>query len=185
MNVADIMGAKGYYTEILARAVGSSGAVYAQNNRFVLAKFAEGPLSARLEHPDLKNVVRVDIELDEVGLSEGEIDVALMVLFYHDSVWMEADRGVMNKNIFNALKPGGVFGVIDHHAEAGSGTRDVERLHRIDAEVVKREILAAGFELREESDLLRHPQDDRAVNVFDDTIRGKTDRFIYKFTKPR
>ena len=89
----------------------------------------------------------------------------------------------MNKQIFDALKPGGIYGVIDHHAEAGSGVRDVKSLHRIDAEVVKREVLAAGFELSEESDLLRHPQDGRAINVFDDAIRGKTDRFIYKFIR--
>ncbi len=85
--------------------------------------------------------------------------------------------------ILRALKPGGVFGVVDHHAEAGSRDRDVKTIHRVDAELVKEEILAAGFELEAESDLLRHSEDDRTKNVIDAAIRGKTDRFVYRFRK--
>jgi predicted methyltransferase len=183
-TVADIMGGKGYYTEILSRAVGPDGRVFAQNNEFVLSRFAEGPLSERLQHADLANVTRVDKELDEGGLPKGEVDVALMVLFYHDSYWMKTDRAKMNKHIYDALVPGGIYGVVDHHAEAGTNDRDVKTLHRVDSELVKAEILAAGFEWVGESDLLQHPEDERKANVFDDGIRGKTDRFMFKFRKP-
>jgi predicted methyltransferase len=91
----------------------------------------------------------------------------------------------MNAQILAALEPGGIFAVIDHHAAAGSGERDVKSLHRVDAELVKQELLAAGFELEAESDILRHTEDDRTKNVFDDSLRGRTDRFIYKFKKPQ
>ena len=74
--------------------------------------------------------------------------------------------------------------MIDHHAEAGSGDRDVQTLHRVDAELVKKEILEADFEWVGSSDLLRHPEEDRTINVFKPEIRGKTDRFIFKFRKP-
>jgi predicted methyltransferase len=90
----------------------------------------------------------------------------------------------MNAAILAALEPGGTFGVIDHHAEAGSGARDADKLHRGDAEQIKAEILAAGFEWVGESAVLRHPEDDRTQGVFADGLRGKTDRFVYRFRKP-
>lgn len=191
MHVADLGAGFGYYTEILARAVGTEGRVYLQNNSFVIERFAAKPVAERIERLAMPHVQRLDTEFDDLGLPAGEIDVALMFLFYHDTFWMpkadgsNVDRAKMNRAIFDALKPGGVFGVIDHHAEAGSGARDVQTLHRVDAELVKQEILAAGFELEAESDLLRHPEDDRTRNVFDEGLRGKTDQFIFLFRKPR
>jgi predicted methyltransferase len=184
MTVADLMTGRGYYAELLARVVGPRGVVYAQNNAFVVERFADAPLRERLARPGLENVVRLDRELEDPGLPDGQLDVVLMVLFYHDTFWQKVDRAAMNRAIFAALEPGGVFGVVDHHAEAGSGDRDVQTVHRVDAELVKAEIVAAGFELVAQSDLLRHPDDDRTVNVFDPAIRGKTDRFVYKFRKP-
>jgi predicted methyltransferase len=184
MKVADMMTGRGYYAELVARVVGDSGVVYAQNNKFVVERFADKPLGERLARPGLQNVVRLDRELEDPGLPAGELDVVLMVLFYHDTVWQKTDRAAMNRAIFAALKPGGIFGVVDHHAEDGSGERDVKTLHRVDAALVEKEILAAGFELVERSDLLRHPEDERTLNVFDEAIRGKTDRFVYKFRKP-
>jgi predicted methyltransferase len=183
-TVAELMTGRGYYAEILARAVGPNGKVYAQNNAFVLEKFAEQAITDRLAKPGLENVVRLDREIDDPGLPAGELDAVLMILFYHDTYWMEADRAAMNKAIFDALKPGGLYGVIDHHAEAGSGARDVKSLHRLEAALAEREILAAGFVLEASSELLHHPEDDRTKNVFDESIRGKTDRFIFKFRKP-
>ncbi|MCG8422475.1 MAG: SAM-dependent methyltransferase [Proteobacteria bacterium] len=185
MTVADMMAGSGYYTEILSRAVGHKGRVYTQNNKFVLERFAEKPLSARLAHPDMANVTRLDRELEDLGLPAGKLDAVLMILFYHDTYWMNVDRVAMNRAIFDSLKPGGIFGVIDHRAQSGSGARDVKTLHRVDAEQVKKELLAVGFELDSESDLLSHPGDDRTSNVFAPDIRGKTDRFIYRFRKPR
>jgi predicted methyltransferase len=185
MTVADLMAGRGYYTEILARAVGPEGRVIAQNNATVIARFAGEALSRRLARPALSGVLRLDRELEDLGLPRESLDAALMVLFYHDTVWMQTDRARMNREIFTALKPGGVFGVVDHCAEPGSGTRDAQTLHRIDPAVVKGEVLAAGFTLDAESDLLRHPEDDHRANVFEPSVRGRTDRFVYRFRRPR
>jgi len=180
-RVVELMAGSGYYVDILSRVVGEKGKVYAQNNAFVLKRFAEKPLSKRLSNPVLANVVRHDKELDDPDLPSG-LDAVLIILFYHDTYWQGVDREKMNKAVFASLKPGAIFGVVDHHAEAGSGARDVETIHRMDMELLKKEILAAGFELAAESDVLRHPEDDRTVNVF--KMRGKTDRFVLKFRKP-
>jgi predicted methyltransferase len=184
MKVADLVAGSGYYTEILAAAVGPEGTVWAQNHRWVLERFGDEGISKRLAKPGLANAVRWDRELEELGLPEGELDAVVMVLFYHDTYWQGVDRAAMNAEVWRALEPGGVYGVIDHQAEAGSGDRDVKTIHRVDAELVKREILAAGFVLEAESDVLSHPEDDRTRNVFDESIRGRTDRFVYRFRKP-
>ena len=86
--------------------------------------------------------------------------------------------------IFRALKPGGVFIVIDHVAEAGSGLRDTDTLHRIDPAAIRRAVTEAGFVLEAESDALRNPDDTHRPRVFDPAIRGKTDQIVYKFMKP-
>ncbi|ACY17974.1 class I SAM-dependent methyltransferase [Haliangium ochraceum] len=184
MQVADLMAGLGYYTEILARAVGPEGRVYAQNTPFVIDRFADGPLSERLTRLSMDNIVRIDAEFTELELPAGELDTVLMFLFYHDLYWQGVDRAQLNQAIYDALKPGGVYGIIDHHAEAGSGERDVETIHRVDAALVRAEIEAAGFVLEAESDLLSHPEDTRTANVFDESIRGQTDRFMYRFRKP-
>ena len=181
-RVAELMTGRGYYADLLSRVIGPKGVVLAQNNAFVVKRFADEPLKERLANPELANVVRVDAELEDPGLPS-ELDAVLMILFYHDTYWQEVDRRAMNRAVFEALKLGGIFGVVDHHAEARSGSRDVKSLHRVDAEIVKGEILEAGFVLDAESDVLRHPKDDRTANVFDAGIRGKTDRFVYRFRK--
>lgn len=187
MKVADLIAGSGYYSDILCRAVGSGGKVYVQNNAYVLERFGKTmnpALEARLGQDDLKHCVRHDRELDALDLPEGELDAVLIVLFYHDTYWQKTDREAMNAQILRALKPGGIYGIVDHHAEAGSKDRDVNTTHRVDAEIVKEEILAAGFAFEGESALLRHPEDDRTKNVFAPGVRGKTDRFVYKFKKP-
>ena len=198
MRVVDLQSTGGYYTELLAAIVGPEGRVYAQNNSFVLNRFAEGPLTERIERLNeagRTNIERIDAELDELKLPDN-LDAALFIRFYHDLFWLptpdgdQADRGKFLSQVFGALKPGGVFGVIDHHAEAGSGERDAldprEGLHRIDIELVKKEVLAAGFVLDAESDLLANPGDTRDWNIFADNAarRDKTDRFVLRFVKP-
>jgi predicted methyltransferase len=103
---------------------------------------------------------------------------------YPDKFMGPVDPAVFNKAVFAALKPGGIFLVIDHVAAAGSGMRDTETLHRIDPAIVKRQVTAAGFEFIGESKLLANPADDHSKAVFDKAIRGRTDQFIYKFRKP-
>ncbi len=187
MRVADLMAGGGYYSDILCRAVGHAGKVYVQNNALILDRFGTVMIPAiekRLGQPALEHCERFDAELDALELPAGSLDAALMVLFYHDTYWQEVDREKMNAQILRALKPGGIYGIVDHHAEPGSKDRDVNTTHRVDAAIVKNEIVAAGFTFEGESDLLSHPEDDRTKNVFLPAVRGKTDRFIYKFRKP-
>jgi len=184
MQVAELMAGRGYYTEILSHALGSEGTLYVQNNRYVLERFAEEEISKRLAKPSLDNAVRHDREIDALDLPAEQFDAILMVLFYHDTYWMEADRDAMNAQIFAALKPGGLYGVVDHHAIAGSGDSVTKTLHRGDAEAIKAEVLRAGFIWDGESPVLEHPVDDRTTSVFAESIRGQTDRFVYRFRKP-
>jgi predicted methyltransferase len=197
MRVADLQGTGGYYTELLSSVVGPEGRVYVQNNDFVLSRFADGPLTERLRRladAGRTNVERVDAELDEMELPR-ELDAVLFVRFYHDLFWLPTpdgdltDRAAFLRRVFDALEPGGVFGVVDHHAETGSGERDAldreNGLHRIDVELVKREVLGAGFQLEAESDLLSNPDDTRDWNIFRGPGRDKTDRFVLRFVKPR
>ena len=146
-RVVELQAGKGYYTELLAERVGTEGAVWAQNNAFVLDRFARGPLGERLTRMGAKHVQALESELDDPQLPS-ELDAVLIVLFYHDTYWQEVDRAKMNAAVFAALKPGGVYGVVDHYAEDGSGSRDVESLHRVDIELVKKEITEAGFVLQ-------------------------------------
>ena len=198
MRVVDLQATLGYYTEILSSVVGPEGRVYAQNNNFVLEGFAEQGLTerlAKLQEAGRANVTRVDTELDVMKLPT-DLDAVLFVRFYHDLFWLPTPDGNLNdrpeflRRVYEALKPGGVFGVVDHHAEAGSEERDAEDpeegLHRIDVELVKREILEAGFVLDAESDVLASPDDTRDWNIFIDkrTRRDKTDRFVLRFVKP-
>lgn len=188
MRVADLGAGGGYTTELLARAVGPSGVVYGQNSDFILTRFAEVPWSARLAKPVMQNVARVDREFDDpLPTDARDLDAVLNVLFYHDTVWMGVDRERMNRAIFAALRPGGVYGVVDHSARPGDGVEHVKSFHRIEESVVRREIEAAGFVLARSADFLRNPADTRD---WDDSPRaagdrrGTSDRFVLAFVKP-
>ena len=162
--------------------------VFAQNNKFILERFAEQPWSERLKKPVMKNVVRVDREFDDPLPPEAhDLDAVFIVLFYHDTVWMKTDRAKMNHAVFQALKPGGIYAVIDHSAPAGSGLDDVESLHRIDEQTLRKEIEDAGFKLAAEADFLRNPSDPRDWNDSPRAAaerRGTSDRFVLEFVKP-
>lgn len=118
MIVGDMMAGGGYYTEILSRTVGEDGQVYCQNTAIPLRVFADAPLTARLLDNRLANVIRLDTEFEDAGLPTN-LDAALLIRFYHDFEWQKVDRKVFNALVFKSLKPGGVFGVVDHHAKAG------------------------------------------------------------------
>jgi predicted methyltransferase len=188
MRVAELGAGLGYTAELLARIVGPKGVVYAQNDKFILERFAEGPWSARLQKPVMKNVVRVDREFDDPLPPEArDLDAVLMILFYHDTVWLGTDRARMNAAVFRALKPGGVFAIVDHSAKAGSGLSDVQTLHRIDEETLRKEVEAAGFRFKAASDVLRNPSDTRDWNASPLAVgerRGTSDRFTIDFVKP-
>ena len=185
MHVADLMAGDGYYTEILSRAVGPQGKVYCQNTSIPLEVFADGPLTARLSEGRLPNVMRLDTEFDDAGLPT-DLDAAILVRFYHDFGWQEVDRKAFNALVYASLKPGGVFGVVDHHAEEGAGMSVGKKLHRVEASLVRREIEAAGFVFEAESYVLTDASDPLDWNIFSKGPGGRdtTSRFVYLFRKP-
>jgi predicted methyltransferase len=186
-KVADILAGGGYYTIILSQVVGEQGIVYAVNNAFmkgVHKSFSTDTLDTRLKNPLFANVKRVDSEIDQLALpTDGSLDFVLIHLNYHDLVLTNDNRVAMNTAIFNALKPGGVYGIVDHYAKDGSGSEFTKSLHRIDKAVVVQEVTAAGFVLAKEGDMLRHPEDPRTEHVL--KHRGETDRFVLRFEKPK
>jgi predicted methyltransferase len=188
-RVAELGAGRGYTTELIARAVGDGGQVFAQNNRFILEKFAAQPWSERLQRRAMRCVVRVDREFDDpLPLEARDLDSVYIVLFYHDAVWMGADRDRMNRAVFTALRPGGSYFVIDHAARPGSGTADAKTLHRIDEAFVIAEVQRAGFQLHAVGDFLRNPADKHDWNASPGAAgerRGTSDRFALQFVKPR
>jgi predicted methyltransferase len=189
-QVAELIPGSGYFTRILSVAVGPKGHVYA----LPPPKRADAPpdapdrsaaVRAIAADPHYSNVSVSELNLKEAGLP-ANVDLVWTSQNYHDFHNVpNLDLAGFNKAIFDALKPGGVFIVLDHVAEAGSGARDTSTLHRIDPETVKKEVVAAGFKFDGESDILRNPNDPHTAKVFDPSIRGKTDQFILKFSKPK
>jgi predicted methyltransferase len=184
-TVVDLIAAGGWYTEVLSLAVGPEGKVYAHNTAFALQirnGANDAAMTARLADDRLANVERLDRELDALGLAPGSVDAALTALNFHDVYdgGSAEQAAALLETVYAFLKPGGVFGVIDHAGVAGA---DNAKLHRIEEKLVRDAALAAGFRL-EASDLLRNPADDHTRGVFDPEIRGKTDRFLLKLTKP-
>jgi predicted methyltransferase len=188
MRVADLGAAGGYTTELLVRAVGSSGRVYSQNDPDLAKRFTDR-IGERLARPINKDVVRVDRTFDDPLPPEArDLDLVVVYIFYHDVVWIGADRDKMNRALFAALKPGGAYVVVDASAKAGDGTSDAKTLHRIEEAVVKSEVEKAGFVLAGSADFLRNPSDTRDWNssprAAGDRV-GTEDPFILKFVKPR
>ena len=188
MRVAELFAGGGYTVELLARVVGPTGVVYGQNSPDILAKFAEKPWSERLARLASPNIVRVDRELGApLPDDAANLDLVVMHLVYHDSVWMGVDRTGMNAAIWKALKPGGEFAVIDHSAKDGTGSDAAKELHRIEKKFVQTEIEQTGFKLDRESDLFAHPEDTRDWSASPSAAadkRGQSDRFVLVFKKP-
>ena len=116
-----------------------------------------------------------------------DLDAVIFILSYHDSVWMSTDRAAMNRAIFEALRPGGVYGIVDHAAAPGHGTDDTQTLHRIERSIVIEEVTAAGFVLDGEADFLANPDDTRDWNASPSQAgerRGTSDRFALRFRRP-
>jgi predicted methyltransferase len=184
MKVADLAAGGGYTTELLVRAVGATGKVWAQNPSFVREKFVSKTWPERLARPVNKGVVRVDREMqDPLPKDAVDLDLVVMAFFYHDTVWLKTNRDAMNKKVFAALRPGGVYLIADHAARADAGTTVAETLHRIEKKVVIDEVTRAGFKLETESPIYANPQDTHDWNIFGEG-RGTTDRFVLRFVKP-
>jgi len=184
MRVLDLGAGGGYNTELLARVVGPQGVVYAQNSRDLLENTVKGRFDERLKKPEMSNVVHVVRDFDDpVPPNVRNLDLVTFNFVYHDTVGMGTDRIKMNRAIFAALKPGGVYIVADHAARPGAGISAAKTLHRIEESVVIKEVEAAGFKPVEEGGFLRNPEDPRDASVF--RPKQPNDDFVLKFVKPK
>ena len=173
----------GYSTELMARAVGPDGTVYAQDSAEA-GQRAKDTFSARLQRLPMRNVMRVERPFDDpLPPDVSNLDLITFFFFYHDTAYMDVDRAKMDKRLFAALKPGGILVIADHSARAGDGTSVAKTFHRIEESVVRRELEAAGFRFIAEGGFLRHPEDPRDAIVFRSPV--PVDEFVLKFQKPR
>ncbi len=190
MTVLDLYSGGGYYTEIVSRAVGPHGIVHTHNNKAYLA-YAKDEIEARYKNNRLSNVVRIKAENNELDFAPQTYDMVLMILAYHDiyyvdeeNDWPAIDGPKLLAELYASLKPGAVLGVVDHAATAGAPAEAGQTLHRIDPQRALREIEAAGFVHEASSEMLANPNDQHDKPMFAPEVKGKTDRFVYRFRKP-
>ena len=189
-KVVDLIPGKGYFTRIFSHVVGPKEHVYAvpPPKRPNAPEGAPDPGAASqaiAADPHFSNVNVIVGRVTDLKFPE-PVDLVWTSRNYHDFHNIPTfDVPAIDKAIFNALKPGGVFVVLDHSAEKGSGFRDTSTLHRIDPEAVKKEVEAAGFKFEGQSEILRNANDPHTEKVFETTVKGKTDQFILKFRKPK
>jgi predicted methyltransferase len=188
--VLDLFAGAGYYTEIMARAVGPMGGVLAWDpanfvNDKSRAAFAE--LKGRAPNTGI-----FATPANALSLPPNAFDFVMIHLNYHDFYWESAKYGFPRSDpqavlaaVYQAVKPGGIVAVIDHVGPAGDTRALVDKYHRIDPAVIRADFDRAGFKLEAESDMLRNPADTHDKSVFDPSIRGNTDRVVYRFRKPR
>jgi len=189
MTLLEVFATDGVTAEILSRVVGANGRVYMHNPAYYYERRGPEAVAARLANDRLPNVVRLDAPLNDMKLPPASLDGAIMNLVFHDFFWLSDDVPDVLADVYAALKPGGFVGVLDHAAPAGTGAeyaKSRESQHRIDEDFARRLFLEAGFVLEAESQMMRHPEDDRAKPFFAPELRGKqTDRFMLRFRKPR
>lgn len=187
-TVLELVPGSGYWTRVFSAIVGPGGHVYTvwpnEMDKFSAKSYADWQVLVAT--PNYKNVtllkepaahLSVPQKVDLVFTSQNYHD-------YHDPFMGPVDMTAFNKQVFDALKPGGVYVIIDHAAPEGSGAADTNTLHRIDPLLVKKEVEAAGFKFDGESNVLHNPGDPHTAKVFDPSIRGHTDQFVYRFRKP-
>tara|TARA_R110002110_G_scaffold248810_2_gene464979 strand:- start:690 stop:1481 length:792 start_codon:yes stop_codon:yes gene_type:complete len=185
-TVLDLIASGGWYSVAAAIATGPSGKVYAQNPAAALELrdgAYEKEITARLAANKLPQLERLNSEFTDLGVPDDSVDLAITALNFHDiynSYGAPAATGMLQA-IRAKLKPGGVLGLIDH---VGDPDGDNKAAHRIDPVLAVAAAEAAGFEVGRNDTLLAETGDDHAKNVFDPAVRGKTDRFILKLTKP-
>lgn len=181
-RIADIRPEEGYFTRLFAPVVGESGRVYA----FVptLTAGREQAFAEQLQ-ADYGNVTPVIGDLDEMTF-DAPLDVVFTAQEYHDFHIDRFDTNVaeMNRRVFQALRPGGLYVILDHSGRPGTGNTEVATLHRIEGAFLRREVEAAGFVFEGETRVLANPADDMTISVFDESIRGRTDQFVYRFRRP-
>lgn len=188
MKAFDLLTGTGYYAEIMGHAVGPKGSVIGYSP----ANYNPEPIKAAFatlvtRAPNVKLV-----NAPSEAFVPNSYDFAMIHLNYHDFYFESekfniprTDPNVVLKTLFATMKPGGIVAVIDHVGPAGDTRAIVDKLHRIDPETVKADFVRAGFKLEAQSNVLHLADDDHSKNVFDPTIRGKTDRFVFRFRKPK
>lgn len=179
-RVIEIAGFGNYYTRMLSSIVGDAGKVSMFDLPYTGGRAGAASAAFVAEHPNTEYHL---VDYDDAVFPQN-VDIVFMILYYHDLGLQDIDRAALNARLFSALKPGGVYLIVDHKAAEGSGWRDTERLHRVGVEEIVREVRAAGFELELDSDLLANPDDDRTQMVFAPGVRGHTDRAVFVFRKP-
>jgi predicted methyltransferase len=187
-SVLELIPGSGYFTKVFSRVVGPKGHVYAVWPKpYDEESHPDSDVMRRLAtQPGFDNI-QVLVQPADALAAPAPVDVVFTSQNYHDypdKFMGPTDPAILNKAVFAALKPGGSYIVIDHVAQAGSGLRDTDTLHRIDPATVKQQVLAAGFEYVGETSVLRNRNDTHALKVFDKAIRGHTDQFAYRFRKP-
>ena len=189
MKLLDLFTGGGWYAELEARVAGPGGEVYAQNPPQYLEKWGDKAIVARLADNRLPTVKRWDRSLDAMELPGAHFDGAIANDVFHDFFWLSNDVDGILKQVYDALKPGGFFAIVDHSAPAGTGdsyARSRDGQHRIDEALVKEKLAKAGFRLEAASELLRNPDDDRTKPFFAPEMKGKnTDKFALLFRKPK
>jgi len=176
-KVGDLMASRGYYTAILSQVVGEKGVVYSANPT------VREETRERFKNPLYANVKLIEGNMGMVAVpTDGSLDFVLINLDYHEVD--PADRVAMNKRVFAALRPGGVYGVVDHTAQDGTGDSARKTLHRIEKVLVVKEVTGVGFILAKEGEMLRNPDDSHMASALKEQ-RGKSDRFVLRFERPK
>lgn len=187
-SVLELDPGTGYWTRVFSQVVGPQGHVYTvwpdETAKYSAKGFALWTKLAATPHYANVSLLKQPAQTPTAPTKVDVVFTSQNYHDYHDPFMGPVDIAKFDKAIYDVLKPGGVFLVIDHAAAAGTGLADTNTLHRIDPAVVKQEVEAAGFVFDGESEALRNPDDPHTANVFDKSIRGHTDQFIYRFRKP-
>jgi predicted methyltransferase len=190
MTVFEMFAGGGYYTELLNSLVGEDGKVIAHNNQAYMSFIGD---AHQKRHADgrLANTETILSEADDLTFEDNSLDAAMLVLTWHDFLFADVDNGwqatdtdLLLDKLCTAMKPGAVLGLVDHAANPGGDPAEVAQgLHRVDPQLVRESFAGSCFTLEAESSTLRNQDDDHTLSVFDQSIRGKTDRFVFRFTR--
>ena len=182
MKVAELFPGGGYFTRPLSDVVGPRGHIYGIENR----KWDDGSDAKVAASVKDHNVSMQMVKFGDFSLPE-KVDLFWITQNYHDlhiAKYGVVDMAAFNKHVYDSLKPGGIYFILDHQANPGTGDAQIAALHRIEKSQVIREVEAAGFKLQAEGDALHRPADDHTKSVFDKSIQGHTDQFMLRFVRP-
>ena len=182
MKIAELVPGGGYFTRPLSDVVGPTGHVYGLEN----AKWNDGSDAKVAAAVRTHNVSMQMDKFGEFSLPE-KVDLFWITQNYHDlhiAKYGVVDLAGFNRHVYDSLKPGGIYFILDHQANPGTGDAQIAALHRIEKSQVIREVEAAGFKLAAQGNALHRTTDDHTKSIFDKSIQGRTDQFMLKFVKP-